>query len=1490
MKNILGLDLGTNSIGWAVISHDGMQYSGIKSAGSRIIPMDAATMGDFDKGVTKSNTSERTRLRGIRRLNERSLLRRERLHRVLDKMGFLPQHYSRNLTRYGKLIRENVKLAWTDDGRFLFESSFNEMLDEFRSQHPSLIESGKKIPYDWTIYYLRKKALTRPIDKYELAWILLNFNQKRGYYQLRGEEDDEKASNKQEEYMSLKVIRVEDSGEKSGKDIWYRVHLENGMIYKRKSNVPLEWEGKTRDFIITTELNDDGTPKTDKEGNIKRSFRSPGENDWTLVKKKTEADIDKSHKTVGAYIYDSLLQNPTLKIRGKLVRVVERKFYRQELEKILKKQCQYLPELQDSALLQTCLEELYPHNKEHRDFVSGKGFTGLFIDDIIFYQRPLKSKKSLIGNCPYEWHSYIVDKATGQTKTIYNKCIAKSHPLYQEFRLWQFLSNLRIYSKGTYEKEVTSLLLPDQDSYAALFSWLNNRASIKQKDFFSYSGFRLAKAEQKNYRWNYVEDKTYPCNETRGEILKRMSDCNLPDTFLTKERELSLWHILYSVDDKKQYKTALSKFAEKNAIASAGFVAAFEKMAAFKKDYGSYSAKAISRLLPLMRRGSFWSEHDIDKTTLERINKLINGEYDEQLCEQAYKGVASLSDITQFQGLPVWLACYIVYNRHSEATDVSRWESPDDIDTWLSHFRQHSLRNPIVEQVVLECLRTVRDIWRQVGHIDEIHVELGREMKNPADKRKKMTEKILENEKANLRAKAMLMELMNPEMKVEGVRPYSPSQQELFRIYEDNALHNENVPDDITEILAKFNQTDKAKRPTLSEVNRYRLWLDQKYRSPYTGEMISLSKLFTSAYEIEHVIPQSRYFDDSFSNKVICETEVNKLKSNLLGHEFIKKHQGEKVQLSMGKTIEIFTVEAYEKFVNEHFSYNRSKKQKLLMDDIPEKFIERQMNDSRYISKLVKALLSNIVREEDEKEATSKNVISCTGGITDRLKKDWGINDVWNGIILPRFIRMNEIDKSNSYTTVNTSGHVIPDMPFEYQRGFSKKRIDHRHHAMDAIVIACASRNIVNYLNNSSAAKGLETERLDLRSKLCSKNNTDDKGNYKWIIRKPWETFTQDVKETLQDIVVSFKQNMRIINKTSNKTLHFEEGKKKLQRQTKGGNWAIRKPMHKDTVFGEVNLQRVKDVSFKEALKPDCSIVNRDLRKKVLDMQASGYDVKRMMKYFESEKDAWQDVDFKKIKIRYFTKTTNDRYFATRKPIDSSFNKKKIEESITDTGIQKIMLRHLANMGGNPEQAFSPDGLDEMNRNIRTLNDGNPHQPIFKVRVYEKADKYAIGEKGQKAQKFVEAAKGTNLFFAIYENEIVDNSTGEILRKRSFTTIPMSIVMNRLKQGLRPVPADAGGKDAKYVLSPNDLVYVPTKTELEQGVDMDSLDKSRIYKMVSSNNYQAFFVKESVASPIVDKVEFSSKNKMERAVTEEMIKEICIPLKVDRLGNIIKMD
>ena len=263
----------------------------------------------------------------------------------------------------------------------------------------------------------------------------------------------------------------------------------------------------------------------------------------------------------------------------------------------------------------------------------------------------------------------------------------------------------------------------------------------------------------------------------------------------------------------------------------------------------------------------------------------------------------------------------------------------------------------------------------------------------------------------------------------------------------------------------------------------------------------------------------------------------------------------------------------------------------------------------------------------------------------------------------------------------------------------------------------------------------------------------------------------------------------------------------------------------------------------------------------------------------------------------YFTSETADRYFATRKSIDTTFDRKCIKEKVADTAIQKILLRHLERYADNPKLAFSPDGIDEMNRHIVVLNNGKHHQPIYKVRVYEKADKFAVGQTGNKRFKFVEAAKGTNLFFAIYENEVINKQTGHLVRKRTYRTIPLNEAIGKLKQRL---PLDS---QAAFILSPNDLVYVPTEEERITGKVNKPLDKSRVYKLVSISGSVADFVPCSAASIIfsVSKIESanysgvqnefglgSPKSKNERATTNEMIKEVCIPIKVDRLGHIVE--
>ena len=247
------------------------------------------------------------------------------------------------------------------------------------------------------------------------------------------------------------------------------------------------------------------------------------------------------------------------------------------------------------------------------------------------------------------------------------------------------------------------------------------------------------------------------------------------------------------------------------------------------------------------------------------------------------------------------------------------------------------------------------------------------------------------------------------------------------------------------------------------------------------------------------------------------------------------------------------------------------------------------MNDTRYISKFISSLLSNIVRADKEDDGiNSKNLVPGNGRITTVLKKDWGMDAVWSDLILPRFERMNQLTNSNAFTYWNEQYKKF--LPVDYSpadsKRIEKKRIDHRHHAMDALVIACMTRDHVNLLNNQSAKS--ETSRYDLQNKLRNKTKETwiDKKTGEQVERdvfkefkKTWDNFTVDARNVLETVVVSFKQNLRVINKaTNNYEKWIEKDGKTVKAKVKqeGTNWAIRKPMHKETVSGKVDLPWVK--------------------------------------------------------------------------------------------------------------------------------------------------------------------------------------------------------------------------------------------------------------------------------------------------------------------------
>jgi CRISPR-associated endonuclease Csn1 len=393
---------------------------------------------------------------------------------------------------------------------------------------------------------------------------------------------------------------------------------------------------------------------------------------------------------------------------------------------------------------------------------------------------------------------------------------------------------------------------------------------------------------------------------------------------------------------------------------------------------------------------------------------------------------------------------------------------------------------------------------------------------------------------------------------------------------------------------------------------------------------------------------------------------------------------------------------------------------------------------------------------------------------------------------------------------------------------------------MDALVIACMTRDHVNLLNNQAAKS--ETSRYDLQNKLRnrSKEIWIDKKTNEQVERdvfkefkKPWGDFTVDARNALETVVVSFKQNLRVINKATNNYQKWvdKNGIKVKEYVKQGGtNWAIRKSLHEETISGKVDLPWVK--------------------------------------------------------------VTKENFLtANRKNLDSSFALEKIKK-ITDTGIQKILEAHLKRNQNNPELAFSPEGIENMNMSLLELNGGKKHKPIYKVRLYEMgSSRFALGTSRNKQSKYVQGSP--NLYFAIYSGN----------NKKIFETIPLNIVIERLKQGLYAVPEkNSEGFPLQKVLSPLDLVYIPTEEEIDMPdlIDFSKFDKhqrERLYNVNDFSGVTAYFSQNSFAKNIYPKEMDLSWNEKKQKLSgsfdaktasynKKPIKDVCIKLNIDRLGNI----
>lgn len=1637
-KKILGLDLGTNSIGGALIElpEEYIDYGKtgkIEWLGSRILPdsdyKKAFEIGQINSTSVNTPAANRRIKRGARRLKHRYKLRRTRLIKIFKILGWLSEEFPDDFKK-GMQLNEDLKFSISNYLPFS-ERTIAEFEKDFGIEGQKSSSGKIVLPEDWIVYYLRKKALTEKIEITELARIIYMLNQRRGFKSSRKDLKDsnilpydefiakknvgdfgengietkficitkiksikeietEEKKNKQRDASKTFIIQPEDSRMEAWEE-------------NRKKRPEWDLKGDTFTFLVTQ--------KVDKNGKFNQlKPQLPSDNDWSLcttaLDEKIQQIDDSMFRFPGAYFYNELLkahqENRHYKIRQY---PVYRWRYKAELDAIWKKQCELNPELnslnKDKATLQKLAELLYPTQAKNnmpklKEFLKND-LLHIISNDIIYYQRDLKSQKNAINECRYE--KRIGKERTEDGKFIETgkyglKCIPKSSPLFQEFRIWQDIHNIKILKREEKINGKTKLDIDYSAKYinneikVTLFDLFNKKGSISETDIFKIiidknpeNDIILSKRKETphSHRINlFANRESLKGNETKSRYRSVFGKAGYECEELLNNPEVlqKLWHIDYSItsyDEEKSKNgitTALTKLLP-NIPNRDKAIEEFLKLSELKKEYGSFSAMAIKKLLPVMRVGNYWNKDNLQENLKNRIQKITDGEFDETINEEVRIKIKRwerenrpLNNLEDFYGLPTWLAGYVVYGIHSE-NEIKDCKNAEEFNNEVVlKLKNNSLRNPVVEQVVRETLLLVRDLWKQLESknkkIDEIHIELGRELKNNTDEKQKIAELQKKNYEEKLKIKALLKELIENGItqEIDNEPPLFKDGKFIFNTKQESTNFevkpNPESPVDIEKFiiwksLSKFNdevwekKVKNDKIPNEQQIQKYVLWLSQNCRSPYTGKIIPLSKLFDeNEYQKEHIIPRSKMKNDSMNNLVISEAAINPdpYKGNRLARNFIAEFGGKEYQIH-GRTYSILSEEAYEQLVNDTFKYNKAKRKNLLATEVPEDFVERQLNDTRYITKKVAQLLKPVVGSDIK-------IIFTGGAITAELKKNWGLTKEWKKLMLPRFERLQTIT-GNTYIKQNEHDPNDIDIHVPKNERLDIKRIDHRHHALDALVVAATTREHIRYLNSLNA--------VDNNQELRKVQQSLVKGKIR-DFKLPWESFTKEAREKLEETIVSFKTNNKIISKPKNLYTKWEKNGERLvkikKEQQPNKKWmAIRKSLFKEPL-GVIWLKKTREVSVLDAFKTE---IERRLKDKDLEARKTAsyiYDktarqiikqiiyqcnasideteslikeIEQFLNKNKKEKGIYMlnGINYRKITIAEFKsykskrmalskkdyvekltieKMVNDfPYFDTIGKIQfNEFDSEKqnlitkakinVSETKNMNAFNLLFLSHILEYNNNPKEAFNAEGLDILNKKAKE-NKYIGKEIKSVTRLDGEVDREDMFNGG-----FYETDKGAMAYFVIYENKVTKERIG-------FESIATHKAIEKIVNGV-PIAEDKDGFK-KVILSPGDLVYVPTKEEYEKIKLGNSIDEiidlgnkkqiaGRSYKIVSFSDKDLLSVKANISDYIIPynrkektKGEIGWDNKSPKTMEDNVIiKDVCIKLKVDRLGNISK--
>ena len=301
-------------------------------------------------------------------------------------------------------------------------------------------------------------------------------------------------------------------------------------------------------------------------------------------------------------------------------------------------------------------------------------------------------------------------------------------------------------------------------------------------------------------------------------------------------------------------------------------------------------------------------------------------------------------------------------------------------------------------------------------------------------------------------------------IRVELARDMKLGQKQKARLNAQNKK-NRDMNDKARELMVEIGVSDNGENRL-----RYRLWKEQKGLCPYTGKSIGAHDIFSAEYEVDHILPYSQSLDDSYLNKVLSLASANREKGNFTPWGKWGSDQERFSQLLQ----RIFSMK------DMPYSKRRRFEQK---DIVLEDFIARQLNDTRYISREV----SNYLKE------LGADMQVTTGQATAALRRSWGLNAI-----------------------------LAVDSDLE------KNRADHRHHSIDALVVALTSRKLFYSIARLSA---------EARSVL---------GKRRFPLREPWPGFMGEVREKVENIVVSHQPLRKISGAFHKETAYgriFHEGR-----------------------------------------------------------------------------------------------------------------------------------------------------------------------------------------------------------------------------------------------------------------------------------------------------------------------------------------------------------